>query len=36
MQNKVRFWGSDVPADKIAIAVADPGDEVRSLTWNRL
>jgi len=36
MQNKVRFLGLDVRADTIAIAVAEPDDEVRSLTWNRL
>ena len=28
---KVRFWGLDVHADTIAVAVAEPDGEVRSL-----
>src|SRR6516165_5324425 len=28
---KVRFWGLDVHADSIAVAVAEPDGEVRSL-----
>ena len=31
MQNKVRFLGLDVHADTIAVAVAEPDGEVRSL-----
>ncbi len=29
--NKIRFIGLDVHADTIAVAVAEPGGEVRSL-----
>ena len=31
MQEKVRFLGLDVHAETIAVAVAEPGGEVRSL-----
>jgi len=31
MQNKVRFLGLDVHADTIAVAIAEPEGEVRSL-----
>jgi transposase len=31
MQNKVRFLGLDVHADTIAVAIAEPNGEVRSL-----
>ena len=31
MKEKVRFWGLDVHAETIAVAVAEPSGEVRSL-----
>ena len=31
MKEKVRFWGLDVHAETIAVAVAEPDGEVRSL-----
>jgi transposase len=31
MKEKVRFWGMDVHAETIAVAVAEPDGEVRSL-----
>jgi hypothetical protein len=31
MKEKVRFWGLDVHAETIAIAIAEPDGEVRSL-----
>jgi len=37
MKAKVRFWGSDVHAETIAVAIREPDGEVRSLgtTANR-
>jgi hypothetical protein len=31
MQEKLRFWGLDVHAEMIAVAIAEPDSEVRSL-----